>query len=91
MKHTMRTRIIAEIHADPTLHDHVIADKLDVSRCYVSQIRKRENLPRIPCQFLAEENRRFIADEAKASGVDMPAIINAIVTDARMDAQEAST
>ena len=82
---TKRTQIHAALINDPAQSDAELADKLNVSRCYVTQVRTKERIPRFRDAGLTLENRQFVEAEAKACNVTVAEIMNAIITDARLD------
>mgnify|MGYP001626693310 FL=1 len=82
---TKRTQIHTALINDPAESDAAIADRLNVSRCYVTQVRTKERIPRFRDAGLTLENRQFVEAEAKASNVTAAEIMNAIITDARLD------
>lgn len=90
MRGNVRDKIKAELDRDPLQRNADLARKLGVRPSYVSTVRQRHGYPLMGnARFsLDNENSEFIRKEADRHGVTPTQILNAIITDARLDEVE---
>jgi hypothetical protein len=85
-------KIRQELERDPDQRVKDVAAKLGCSPASVSVMRSRMGLigkPRPSMEVVfSNANMKFLYDQADKRGVSMPEMLNAIITDARMEGGE---
>lgn len=94
MRGDVYKRIRAELERDPKQRNVDIIAKLGCCGASVSNVRARMGLPsswglpRSRSVMVHADNMTFLQDEAAQSDVTVEAMLNAIITDARLEAED---
>lgn len=94
MRGELSQRVIAEISRDPNRTSVQIAEALGVRPAYVRTVARRNGIkygvPRKARKRISRENVLWVHEAAQDAGCTFYEMLNAIVTDARLDAEEAA-